>query len=359
MRSSPIVAGWFITRATTLVALFLVSFSAFGKDKDGGVDTSGGGDTRSLQFVMMAKELIKYLEPMEKNEKIDLGKIDYAALRKAIETTRVSVTNDPIYVNGIPKEAKNYPRRNPPEIVVNAERWDAVNESSKRAAIVLHEYLGILGVDDTGYQISSRIYSDHTLRLFLNNADFAAAPDAGYSLPFAVTCKLYHKGKLVPDALGRIGESGSIGGKHYDAQMFSGRRVKETPDGPLMVTVDTGMDPVTQFQETFKTDVKRPIIRVSIGYGDQFVGPPKSVVVENDLRVTPDFDATVAYPKEQIRVRCKRLTRQDLVDDMNQFKLESMVLQCGVHPDEVRELLPHQIRRIMEEITQKAKAIRR
>ena len=335
-----------------VVCLMLVTNFSFA-EKQEGTDTSGGGDTRSLQFVAMAKELIKYLEPLEKQGKIDLGKIDYDAFRKAIENTKVSVTNETLYVNGVPKEAKNYPKRKPPEIVLHAERWDAVNEGSRRAAILLHEYLGIMGIDDTKYQISSKIYQDTMLKNFLNNADFASAPDQGQNLPFAIDCELYDNGKLVPGALGLVGDSGTIGNINYSAQMFTARQVKDTSQGKLVVSVDTGTDPLTQLLGSFQSTVKRPLIRISIGYGSQFVGPPKEVIIEQDLRVTPDFDASVSYPKEKIQVRCKRLTRKILIEKDQRLKMEMAAMSCGMDRETISELDAKQIEEILAKIKEK------
>ena len=292
----------------TMIISILLAATALA---DSGGDSSGGGDFRSLQFVQLAWKLDEILKPMAEKGIIDLGAFDFSRFEKAIQKTKVSITTEKIFVNGIEKDAKNDPNKKPPEIVLNADRWDAIAEGSRRGALALHEYLGIMGIDDRKYQISSKLYDDPTLRATLNNFDFASAPDSGQELYFALNCQLYDHGILIPNALGHVAPP--VAAEWIsDSVFFTKRVIRDTDQGMLVAVVDTGTDPVTQLEGSFKTEVKRPAIRISIGYGDHFMAPPTKILLQTDLRVTADFDAVVTEPSEQITVHCARLTQRDL-----------------------------------------------
>ncbi|MEQ1878692.1 MAG: hypothetical protein ABL958_18765, partial [Bdellovibrionia bacterium] len=56
----------------------------------------------------------------------------------------------------VPVDAINQPENN--LILLNRSRWRAMRgEESKRQRLVFHEYLGILGIEDGNYQVSSRM----------------------------------------------------------------------------------------------------------------------------------------------------------------------------------------------------------
>jgi hypothetical protein len=107
-----------------------------------------GGDTYALEFVAVADDVQKYLAA-DGAEGLDLE-----ALKNAIATTKVESTDKKLSLHGLPKDAINYPAEK--RIVFSRLRWTQISEMQK-PAIVLHEYLGILGVADQSYKFSKAL----------------------------------------------------------------------------------------------------------------------------------------------------------------------------------------------------------
>ncbi len=300
---------------------------------DKGGDSSSGGDTRSAHWVSATKKLSALLRAMAKNGEIDLKEIDFDKLDRAIERTKVSFTDEEIWVeeNGrkVRKEARNFPKRKPPLIEFNTVDLDAIPSLARRAAHQIHEYISVMNgdlepgdpgfIDDRNYQISSRIEDNPSIKFFAENLDEFRPANDSKEAQVTVTCKLYDHGKLVRGALGRVGPWGRIGGQNYQASSFIGRRVRETEKGPLMVTVDSLSDPLINILNNSKTQVKGPVIRVSVGYGESFMGPPPKLITQTDVRAFGVVDATVDVPFEEISVRCRNVTKQDLIDESKAF----------------------------------------
>lgn len=113
-----------------------------------GHEEGNGGDSLALAFVKDAKELVRSLAPQKSELPFDLAK-----LTKAINTTYVTSTDDVLELKGAVKDAINYPGLQ--TIVFNRKRWQTMANENVRKALVLHEYLGVIGVDDKNYDIST------------------------------------------------------------------------------------------------------------------------------------------------------------------------------------------------------------
>jgi hypothetical protein len=117
----------------------------------GGV-TGNGGDRRAIEFVVIAEKIAQYVTDAKKTE------VDIEKFHLAIATTKVESTNKILKLKGIPKDAINYPQEK--RIIFNRESWDSSSDESIRAVLVFHEYLGIMGVDDSSYKYSKKILKD-------------------------------------------------------------------------------------------------------------------------------------------------------------------------------------------------------
>jgi hypothetical protein len=111
------------------------------------IDRKGnGGDATAVAFIESAKEILKVME--DKNfDQVDLG-----ALKNAILTTQVESTDEALILDGAAKDAINYPSEK--LIVINRKSWGDTQNKLTRMTLSLHEYLGILGMDDSKYLIS-------------------------------------------------------------------------------------------------------------------------------------------------------------------------------------------------------------
>lgn len=112
-----------------------------------------GGDIYALQFVSYADKVLLYL----RNSNV-IG-LDLKALAKVIETAVVESRTEPLKIKGVDKDAINYPSEN--RIIFNRNRWSSMI-NDERLALVLHEYLGLLGKEDVNYAYSKLLLKDMT-----------------------------------------------------------------------------------------------------------------------------------------------------------------------------------------------------
>jgi len=125
---------------TMLVSLFIGSTSWATKV------IGNGGDTYALEFTLIAKDIQNHLEIMASSREINL-----LSLNEAIKSTKVESTENKLFLNNIPKDAINYPTEK--RIIFNRTAWVNSKESFK-PSLVLHEYLGIMGINDSSYSLS-------------------------------------------------------------------------------------------------------------------------------------------------------------------------------------------------------------
>lgn len=111
------------------------------------VHVGGGGDTYAIQFIDVARTAHDELK------KRGSSLIRLELLLNTINTAAVESTDKNLYLNGSLKDAINYPTQQ--KIIFNRKAWkDAANQRT-RLLFVLHEYLGLMGVNDSRYDISS------------------------------------------------------------------------------------------------------------------------------------------------------------------------------------------------------------
>jgi hypothetical protein len=137
-----ITVGWFV-----IMSLFFTNSYA-------GDGVGNGGDGLAAEFILTAKDAFRIL----KNKPESAQYLDLDKLSMAIANTKVSSSKEPLILNGIEVDAINYPRRQ--LIVINRARWLDLRHSNRtltRFNLVVHEYLGIMGIDDHQYNISESI----------------------------------------------------------------------------------------------------------------------------------------------------------------------------------------------------------
>lgn len=113
-----------------------------------GGQEGNGGDIYSIEFTRIASRLVF-------NLRTNSAMSPYLEkLTQAIEEVSVESTMENLFLNGIPKDAINYPREK--RIVFHRRTWLGLS-SADRPFLVLHEYLGVAGFDDNSYKISNLI----------------------------------------------------------------------------------------------------------------------------------------------------------------------------------------------------------
>jgi hypothetical protein len=124
----------------------------------GGSEVGNGGDTWSIDFVSTANRTAEEISRMTPEQRYG---VEPLSLSKTIELTKVESTPEPIFIGGIQKTAINYP--NQKKILLSRPSWDAVKNMIVKRRLALHEFLGIMRIDDQNYQISSKIYANEMI----------------------------------------------------------------------------------------------------------------------------------------------------------------------------------------------------
>lgn len=160
-----------IVSAGLLVSLIFAT--PFASMAGGGGMDSSGGDGFALEFVQIAHELLTQLssDTTSSSQKVNLEQ-----LSKAIETTRVESVDENLILDGVLKDAINSPSQK--LITINRKSWEAMQNPRSKVALVLHEYLGIMGTDDTKYQLSSIILGGGYTEYMTDGNAFVAEPNS-------------------------------------------------------------------------------------------------------------------------------------------------------------------------------------
>ena len=126
------------------LSLFLFASIAIAEQKD-----SNGGSGVAAEFMEAAHGLIArlYSKP--------IAEVDLKSFAAAVAETKV-VPKKSLKLRGDAVDAINYPSRK--LIEVSVLRWNKLTMTPwVKQQLVFHEYLGILGIDDTGYKVSRQI----------------------------------------------------------------------------------------------------------------------------------------------------------------------------------------------------------
>jgi len=127
-----------------ILSFFTVTPAAFA-----GAVSGGGGDQYALSFVETAHSVLTWLQSNPNPY------VSPSAFAEAIKTTEVVSVDRALSLAGLNKDAINYPSLK--KIELSRPGWDRLESANVRNALVFHEYLGIMGVDDSRYQISGDI----------------------------------------------------------------------------------------------------------------------------------------------------------------------------------------------------------
>lgn len=127
-----------------VTAALITSASAFAVE---GTDRGNGGDEYAKLFINQGADIA---EALTQNP---IPGVDARELMQAVQNTFVN-SQERLFLRGDEVDAINYPDAR--KILVSRTGWDRMSSSPhRRAFLVLHEYLGIIGIDDARYQVSS------------------------------------------------------------------------------------------------------------------------------------------------------------------------------------------------------------
>ena len=116
--------------------------------ENGGDHAGNGGDSIAIKVKVIGARLVAELRYASKKMPLQ---IDVDKLKTILESSKIETTKKDLILNGKRKDAINYPNEN--RIIFNATSWRLLSIQDKRM-LVLHELLGLLGVDDKQYEIT-------------------------------------------------------------------------------------------------------------------------------------------------------------------------------------------------------------
>ena len=118
-----------------------------------GVGAGGGGDAVSQDFIRAGLAALSYVSNHPGTISINLK-----SLAETVQKTSVESTNEELNLGSKHKSAINYPDSK--QIIVSRVDWANLTENSKKS-LALHEYLGIMRVNDQNYQLSTQLLQLH------------------------------------------------------------------------------------------------------------------------------------------------------------------------------------------------------
>ena len=116
------------------------------KEGGGGHGTGNGGDGEVEEFTRLGRRVHRYLVSRPPGA---LPLIDPDKFLAAIEETEISSVDEVLYLNGVPKDAINYPREH--KLVLSRPRWASLPDVL-RLTTATHELLWLAGVPDAKYK---------------------------------------------------------------------------------------------------------------------------------------------------------------------------------------------------------------
>lgn len=134
------------------ITFFFISSFAFA-----GWENGNAGDTYAAEFILTARDLHLRLKLLPQSE---LGTLDLEKFLGTILGTTVRTQDKVIYADGHEVEAINYPQQK--LILLSRSYWRenrSTGRTMARFVFVLHEYLGLMKIDDSQYRLSERLVS--------------------------------------------------------------------------------------------------------------------------------------------------------------------------------------------------------
>jgi hypothetical protein len=192
-----------------------------------GTDVGRGGDSIALDF----KSVANYDVSLLRQHAAELGSlVNVDQLENTIAGTQLS-TQDHVFLGEVEKDAVNFSAPN--RIVVGAARWLQLPlNDARKDALVLHEFVSLMGIDDSGYAVSGKLLT------FLKARPDQTVPVFG--------CTLIKDPKMDPRYLDsvRVGGANSLtglGAEKIRVQLFFSAGAEGTD---LLITMSDGASQV-------------------------------------------------------------------------------------------------------------------
>ncbi|OQW48825.1 MAG: hypothetical protein A4S09_13585 [Proteobacteria bacterium SG_bin7] len=139
----------------------LIIFSLLASNVTHAGREGGAGDSAEIEFKSIGRAISSKLHDELAGK---LPGVDALKFQNAVAETQVIMTSRYLQKDGRKREALNFP--NEKKIEVNRPNWTKL-APVRKAILVLHEYLGILGLEGESYEISSTLTSIMTEKSIL------------------------------------------------------------------------------------------------------------------------------------------------------------------------------------------------
>jgi len=297
-------------RSSTRFGVFFVLI--FASSVHAGGEHSGGGEYRGLQFKGIGYALVDLLRGA-KNVPNEIARLNFNRLKRTIDETGVECTDELLrpspngkIVPTLIKDALNTPSRK--VIRFNLDSWDMIPEGSRRTALVLHEYLGVMGVEDSDYRVSRHIYDHNALRLWFDHLEVAQSITENVPLDFPVECTYrYMNGS--EENLGFVGFRKLSGGGEVRSVMFTKALAKDEKSGQLLVAAvtNTSDEDAIYFDKAMGNPAKKPGFRLVVGWSEGVSGEPKKPLFAQTIAISPNLKFEMDLNEPKLHLECSRV----------------------------------------------------
>ncbi len=134
----------------TLILILMISLNS----KAGGDSVRNGGDSLAQRFVFEARFVFGILKTLELEQEY-FPMVE--KLNQDIDSISVHSTDEVLKIREVTVDAINIPFQH--EILLSRSRWIELlkKKRSDYVALIIHEYLGVEGYDDSSYRISKKL----------------------------------------------------------------------------------------------------------------------------------------------------------------------------------------------------------
>ncbi len=321
----------------TSTANLLIIFSLFGsilmepsaraqspaahQSKSGG-EHSGGGGYRELQFQNIGYAVVELLSD-SKNIPPELARLDFKRLKQIIKMTTAEGTQLELRPspNGkvqpaLIKDALNTPARK--LIQFNIDSWDLIPTGSLRAALVLHEYLGVMNAlgypncDDRHYAISHYLYAHPALKLWFDNTEVAQSMTETLTLDFPLQCSYQFRNEARVQ-LGKLGTYQSKG-IHIE-QAIIGHKVANVVNSKesLQLFIYDESNVNATYLRMMPSKSTRSTVKIVVAKGLHLSSASKTQIFSQSIAIAPNLKFEIDLEFIKLKIECHRVRMSGLI----------------------------------------------
>lgn len=150
------------------ILTLVLTFSLPSLSGEHGGNSSGGGNVYADEFRQIARDLLKRIKF---KFPIDIIGIKISDLSNAVESYKVEATEDVLKKDGVQVDALNFPSEK--RILLSLLHWKKDLTPYQKSRLALHEFLGAMGLEDTRFEKTHKIFEETALNVFIKMENFS------------------------------------------------------------------------------------------------------------------------------------------------------------------------------------------